>query len=514
VNCHTGDELAVEQFTVQDKEKILPGLGDSASKIRRALGESLVSVQEHNSPLQNVTTSSLEALKAYSDGAGANDAGDHKAAIALFQRAIDLDPSFATAYMALGVSYSTIGLNDRGSQYLRKAYELRDRVSGRERLEIETFYADQVTGNVEAARNAYQLWMKVYPNDLVPPTSLANDDTILGDYSDALAIYKKVVVAYPRSPLSYANLAAGYMYLDRLHEVHATAEEARAHNLDPPAMHLILYETEILENDVPGMQRDKAALMGKPGWEDQVLDIASDSAAYIGQFSKARELTADAVDSAERAREKEAAAAYKAEAAVREALVGNVEIAKTQAMAALALSSTKDASAISAIALGLAGEVTESKRIADDLNKQFPEDTVVQFNYLPTIRAAIALRSGDPQKALEALAPAAAYELGSIQGSANFMLYPVYMRAEAYLASHQGVASAAEFRKILNHPGVVLNEPIGALARLGLARAYTISGDTTKAKAAYQDFLALWKDADPGIPIYRQAKAEYAKLRD
>lgn len=260
------------------------------------------------------------------------------------------------------------------------------------------------------------------------------------------------------------------------------------------------------------MRREKAALMGKPGWEDQVLDIASDSAAYVGQFSKARELTANPVDSAERAKEKEAAAAYKAEAAVREALVGNLEIAKTEARAALALSDSKDASAISAIALGLAGEVTEAKRIADDLSKRFPENTVVQFNYLPTIRAAIALRTGGPQKALEALAPAAAYELGSIQGSANFMLYPVYMRAEAYMASHQGVTAAAEFRKILDHPGVVLTEPIAALVRLGLARAYTISGDTTKAKAAYQDFLSLWKGADPDIPIYQQAKGEYATL--
>lgn len=254
VNCHTGDELAVEQFTVHDKEKILPGLADSVSKIRRALGESLVSVQQHNGPLQNVTISSLEALKAYSDGAGANDAGDRKAAIALFQRAIDLDPNFASAYMALGVSYNTIGLNDCGSQYLRKAYELRDRVSGRERLEIEIFYADNVTGNEEAARNAYQLWMKVYPNDLVPPTSLANDDTVLGDYSDALAIYKKVVDAYPRSALSYANLAAGYMDLDRLDEVHATAQEARAHNLDPPAIHL-----GSLRNRNPGERRGRYA---------------------------------------------------------------------------------------------------------------------------------------------------------------------------------------------------------------------------------------------------------------
>ena len=513
VNCHTGEELAVEQFSVDSKEKVLSTLGNSVATIRLALGESLVSVQEHSVPLQNVTTSSLEALKAYSDAAGANDAGDYRAAIALCQRAIALDPNFAIAYMALGVNYSIIGLSDRGSQYLRKAYDLRDRVSERERLAIETFYADNVTGNTEAAREAFRLWMRVYPNNLGPPTNLANDDTILGDYGDALALYKKVVDAYPRSPLSYSNLAAGYMYLDRLDEVHATAQEATAHHLDPPAMHLILYWTEFLQNDADGMQREKAALMGKPGWEDQVLDIASDSAAYVGQFSKARELTAEAVDSAERAKEKEAAAAYKAEAAVREAFVGNVEIAKAEARAALKLSTSRDAAAISAVALALSGDVAEAKRIADDLNKRFPENTIVQFNYLPTIRAEIALRSGSPKKAIEALAPATAYELGTIQGSASFMLYPVYMRAEAYLAAHQGVASAAEFRKILNHPGVVINEPIGALAHLGLARAYALSGDTAKAETAYQDFFALWKDADPDIPIYKQAKAEYAKLR-
>jgi eukaryotic-like serine/threonine-protein kinase len=513
VNCHTGDELAVEQLTVDSKEKILPELADSASKIRHALGESLVSVQEHNGSLQSVTTSSLEALKAYSDGATATDHGDYKAAIALFQRAIDLDSNFASAYMALGAAYGSIGLSDRGSQYVRKAYDLRERVSDRERLVIETFYEDNITGNTEAARNAYQLWMKVYPDNLDAPTELANDDTVLGDYGYALALYKKVVSAYPRSALSYSNLAAGYMYLDRLDEVHATAQEAAAHHLDPPAMHLILYETEFLQNDVAAMQRDKAALMGKPGWEDQIYEIESDSAAYAGQFSKARELTANAADSAGRANEKDPAAVYKAEAAVREALVGNVEIAKAEARAALKLSTSRDAAAISAVALALSGDVVEAKRVADDLNQRFPENTVVQFNYLPTIRAGIALRSSNPKKAIEALAPATAYELGTIQGSANFMLYPVYMRGEAYLALHQGVASAAEFQKVLDHPGVVVNEPIGALAHLGLARAYALNRDTINAKVAYQDFLTLWQDADPDIPIYKQAKVEYLKLR-
>ena len=257
------------------------------------------------------------------------------------------------------------------------------------------------------------------------------------------------------------------------------------------------------------MEREAAALMGKPGFEDVMLDIESDTAAYAGQFSKARELTRRASESAQRADEKETAANYEAEAAWREALTGNMILAKQQAQAALALSTGRDVEAISAFALGLAGDAAQATRLAADLAKRLPEDTIVQSICLPTIRAAAALQEGSASKAIEALVPVAPYELGN----AGQPLYPVYLRGEAYVAAHQGSAAVAEFQKILAHPSVVLNEPIGALAHLGLARAHAVSGDTAKAQAAYQDFLALWKDADPDIPILKEAKAESAKLQ-
>jgi tetratricopeptide (TPR) repeat protein len=258
------------------------------------------------------------------------------------------------------------------------------------------------------------------------------------------------------------------------------------------------------------MELESKQFMGKPGWEDSMLYFEADTAAYAGQFVKARELMRRATDSAQHADEKETAATYQAISAVHDALVGNTVAAKQQVQSAVALSQGKDVEAVSAIALALIGESEQARRMADKLNKQFPEDTTMQFNYLPTIRAAVGLQKGDAQKAVEALAPAEPYELGR---GPLVWLYPIYLRGEAYLAAGQGTGAAAEFQTILNHPGVVLNEPIGALAHRGLGRAYALSGDTAKAKTAYQDFFAIWKDADPDVPIYKQAKAEYARLR-
>jgi Flp pilus assembly protein TadD len=331
----------------------------------------------------------------------------------------------------------------------------------------------------------------------------------VGDYDKALAQAQEAMKLDPGSGIEYMTLGSSYVLVNRLDEARATAQEAQAHNLANPGIHFLLYKIDFLQHDAAGMEREAAGLMGKPGFDDLMLDTESDTAAYGGQFAKARELTRRASDSAQRADKKETAAGYDAKAAVREALVGNMSQAKQQARAALALSTGEDVEALSAIALGLAGDAPQATRLAADLAKRFPEDTIVQFEYLPMIHAAAALQNGSATKALEALVPAAPYELGG----GGF--YPVYLRGEAYLAAHQGSAAAAEFQKILDHASVVvmLNEPIGALAHLGLARAYALSGDTVKAKSAYQDFLGLWKDADPDIPILKQAKAEYAKLQ-
>lgn len=512
VNCHNGDELATQQFTVDGKEKILSSLGKAASQIRQNLGESLASVQQHNAPLDNATTSSLEALKAFGDAERAGDSGDYQGAIAAARRAVDLDPKFAGAYLILGITYDNLHEEELCQQNLRKAYELRDRVSEHERYVISTFYADKVTGNLETARRAYQQWMDSDPNTLVAPSQLGIEDAMVGDYDDAIILFDNLAKKYPKSPLSALNVAGGYLYLDRLDEAKATVQKAKALHLDTPALHVVIYDIDFLEHDMEGMQREAASLMGNIGWEDQMLYAESDTAAYAGQFTKARWTTAQAINSAKRAKENVPMASYYAEAAVREALVGNPEMGRKQARAALAISRNKDVAGIAAIALAAAGDVAEATRLSNDLTRRFPEDTVVQFNYLPTAQAAIALRGGNATKALTILTPAKAYELGALQGSVNFNLYPIYLRGETFLAASDGSAAAREFQKIVDHPGIVINEPIGALAYLGLGRAYALSGEAAKARSAYHTFLILWNHADPDIPVYKQANAEYARL--
>jgi len=514
VNCRSGDVLANEQATANGKEQVLKELGEAATKMRVKLGESLASVQRYDAPAENVTTPSLEALQAYSLGYQAQMVKrDNAAAIPLLLRAVSLDSNFAMAYARLGTNYGNLGQTARAAENTRKAYELRERVSEREKLYITSHYEDYVTGNIEAARKAYELWAQTYPRDAIPPGNLSAINGALGDYDKALAAAQEALKLDPGSGLSYTNLVAAYSNVNRLDEARATAQEAQAHNLDNPANHQILYSIDFLQHNAAGMDREAAGLMGKPGFEDVMLYGESDTAAYGGRFSKARELTRRASESAQRADEKETAAGYQAESAMREALVGNMSLARRQAQAALTLSTGRDAEAVSAIALGLAGDAAQATRLAADLANRFPEDTIVQFSYLPTIHAATALQGGSASKAIEALVPVAPYELGTAVGSFNYALYPVYLRGEAYLAAHQGSAAAIEFQKILDHPSIVGNEPIGALAHLGLARAYTLSGDTAKARTAYQDFLKLWKDADPGIPILVAAKSEYAKLK-
>jgi serine/threonine protein kinase/Flp pilus assembly protein TadD len=514
VNCRSGDALANEQATANGKEQVLKALGEAATRVRVKLGESLASVQKYDAPAENVTTTSLEALQAYSLGYQAQVVkNDTAAAIPLFQRAVSLDPNFAMAYARLGTNYLNLGETARAAENARKAYELRERVSEREKFYIVSHYEGFVTGNLEETRKAYELWAQTYPRDYIPVGNLSSIYSNLGDFDKALAANQEALKLSPESGLSYTNLVNGYLAVNRLDEARETAQEAQTRNLDNPGNHLYLYQIDFLQHDAAGMQREAAGLMGKPGFEDALLYNESDTAAYAGQFSKARELTRRASESAQRADEKETAAAYEAEAAVREALVGNMSQAKQQAQAALTLSTGRDVEAISAIALGLAGDAAQATRLATDLAKRFPEDTVVQFNYLPTIHTAIALQAGTAGKAIEALVPAAPYELGGTSPSINFALYPIYLRGAAYVAAHQGIAAAAEFQKILDRPAVVQNEPIGALAHLGLARAYALSGDTVKAKSAYQDFFALWKDADPDIPILIAAKSEYAKLQ-
>jgi eukaryotic-like serine/threonine-protein kinase len=512
--CADGESLAGAEAQAADKNHVLDALGKIASQMRAKLGESLASVRQYDVPPQDVTTPSLEALKAYSVGNRLMVVkNDNAAAIPVFQQAISLDPQFAAAYASLGICYYNLSEPSRAADNLQKAYELRGRLSEREKLSIAASREAMVTGNLEAARKAYDLWARIYPRDPIAIVNLGVVNDILGHDQDALAAFQESWKLNPANALVLSNIVSLYVKLNRLEEAQASAREAQARHLDNPQLHEVLYQVDFLKHDPAGMEREAAELIHKPGWEDLIVAFESDTAAYTGQFAKARELTRRAAGAAQRTDKKETGAAYIAEAAVREALVGNLSLAKRQALEALALSSNKEAQAMSAIALALAGDAAEATRLAGVLDKQFPEDTIVQFRSLPSIRGALALRGGDSGKAIQVLAASAPYELGDLAQNVSSSLYPVYLRGEAYLAARQGLAASAEFQRVLDYPGIVQNQVIGPLANLGLARAYVLAGDLDRAKSAYQTFLELWKDADADLPILQQAKAEWAKFQ-
>jgi eukaryotic-like serine/threonine-protein kinase len=513
VDCRNGDLLAQEQVTASGKEQVLSALGDAATKLRGKMGESLVSVRKYNAPLESVTTPSLEALQAYMLGSQTmNVANDYTAALPHLERAVSLDPNFAMAYLRLAQCYQPLSENDLSAANALKAYALRERVSESEKMAISSFYELVVTGNLEAARSSYQAWAQTFPRDEEPQVNLWFAYASMGDYQKANAAAQQALKLNPVSGNNTVNLSYSYQWLDQLDQAKATIRDANARNVDSPWVPLVLYMVNFLQHEPAEMQRQVAAATGKPGVDDQILFLESETAAYYGQFAKSRELTRRASDSALRGSEKEVAAEYRAHSAVREALAGDTTSAKQDAQAAIAVTTSREVEGYSAIALGLAGDSAHAERLAGDLGKRFSEDTVVKFNFLPTIRAATALHSGNGKQAVDALSAAAPYELGQTNSSFTFALYPVYVRGEAYLALKQGAEAGNEFQKILDHASVVGNQPLGALAHLGLGRAYALAGDSTKSKAAYQDFLALWKDADPDVPILKQVKAEYAKL--
>ena len=513
VNCREGNLLSQQQETAAGKEQVLTALGQATTKMRKALGESLVSVHKYAALPEDTTTSSLEALQAYAMGSKATDVdNDYLAAIPFFQRAVALDPNFAMAYMMLAGSYQPQGELTLAAENARKAYELRERTSDHERLNIAAFYEIVVTGNLEAARRSYELIAQTYPRDEAAQIMLWYIHLICGDYARADAAAKRAFEINPDSSNNYVSLMYCDQYLGRYDQAKAAAEQSRARKLNSPWYPLILYVVDFLQNNPAGMAEQATATQGIPGVEDQMFFIESETAADHGQFGQARELTRRAADSARRAQEKETAAEYEGHNSVREGLVGLMDFAKEDAQSALATIKGKHGEGFSAIAFALAGDVANANRAIDDLTKRFPQNTVVQTRYLPMARSALALNSGNAHPAIEALSPAAPYELGHTNEDFTFALYPIYFRGQAYLAAKNGAGAAVEFQKILNHASIVGNEPIGALAHLGLARAYSLSGNTAKAKTAYQDFFTLWKDADSDIPLLIQAKAEYAKL--
>jgi serine/threonine protein kinase/Flp pilus assembly protein TadD len=513
MNCSSGESLASTESRASDKSRVLDALGRAASEIRNKLGESLSTVQKFDVPLAQATTSSLEALRAYTLGFKMlDDKGDSASAIPFFEQAIKLDPNFAQAYVHLGVSYSNLGEYSLASENAGKAFALRERVSAREKLSIESSYYEGVTGNLEKARQTLMLWSQTYPRDWRPHNGLGAVYSGLGQYDQALPPFLEVLRLKPASGRGYANLVYTYLSLNRLEDARATAEEAKAKNVDSPDLHGGLYYIAFEQGNASKMAQEASWSIAKPGVEDLFLGYEADTAAYSGRLAKAREFSRRAVAAAERVEEKEVAASYETKAALMEVLFGNPAQARLRATSALRLSKGHDVQYGAAVALALTGDPAAANVLAEDLNKHFPEDTIVQFNYLPTLHAQVAIHRNDPIKAIEVLQAAAPYELAQLSSEAALALYPVYVRGQAYLANRESSEAASEFQKILDHRGIVLDSPIGALAHLQLGRAYAMQGDTAKAKTAYQDFLTLWKDADPDIPILIAAKAEYAKL--
>ena len=507
VACSNGDSMASTEAEASDKNHVLHALGRIASEIRPKLGESLASVQKYDVPVLEVTTGSLEALRAYALARGDAQLNRLYDSIPLYQRAISIDPNFAAAYQGLSVIYFNQDETALAAENAKKAYGLRGHVSEYERLSIEMLYEFAVTRNFEAARKSALLYTQIHPRDFSGYTNLAVACGYLGDNEGELTANQKALELNPGIKSTYTNLITSYLHQNQTKEAEVVAADAASHNLDSNYIHELLYLVNFLKHDNAGMKREE----GKSD-SDLLRYLESDTAAYDGQFAKARGLTEQAADKALRAGQKETAAEYKAEGAVREALAGNTAQAKRQAKDALALSTAKEIVAASAIALGLAGD-PEASRLGEDLGKRSSEDTALNYNLLPEARAAIALHSGNLAKAISALAVSSPYELGATMQEADFWLYSVYLRGEEYLAAKQGAAAAAEFQKIVDHPGLVVNEPIGALAHLELGRACALSHDPTAARTEYQTFLTLWKDADPDIPILKEAKTEYAKLQ-
>lgn len=514
-NCRTGAILAQEQGQAARSEDVLNVLTQIASRFRKRVGESLATVEQHSTPLEQTTTPSLEALKAYSQAWKLHVAGSDQACIPFYRQAIELDPQFAMAHVGLGHVYGEIGESDLSAQYMTTAYQLRQRASDVERFWIMTSYDVRVTGNLERAKETSDSWVQAYPRDWQPHGFIGLFYAVTGQYEKLVEEDGKALALNPYASIPYYGLAEEYARIGQPNEARKTIQRGIKHNVDPASFTDILYDIAFLTADRNDIERAAAAAQGKPG----VMDVASAkeamALAWCGHLQQARAKSDRAVQLAEQAVQPETAALWQGAAAVREAFFGNAREARQRANQTLALSKDREAEYGAAFTLGLTGDSSTAEKLANDLQKRFGEDTSVRFNYVPTLRALLALNRGKAAEAMEALQIAVPYELGrprtSIHGFYG-VLYPIYVRGLAYLRARQGAEAAAQFQKILDHPGIAVSEPIVPLSHLQLGRALHLDGDDVKARAAYNDFLTLWKDADSDIPILAQAKSEFDSL--
>ncbi len=504
INAQTGDSLAREQSEAESKEQVLKSLDGAASSLRRKLGESLGSVQKFAIPLEKATTSSLEALQAFTLGQAEHQRIADDKAIPHLKRAVELDPNFAMAYATLGVAYSNQNDRARASECLQKAFELKDRASERERLYISAHYYEMVTGEQQRAIEVYESWKETYPRDCTPRDNLSNRYTEFGQFEKALSNANESLQLNPKDVFAYQNAAGAYQKLDRYDEAKAVAEQAIAQDADSMGVHEALYEIAFIRGDGAAMQRQIAWAAGKQ--MDLSMLFPQGMGDYAtGRVHEARETLARATALAEQRGLKAVAADVRGAMSVEEAAIGNLQEARTGAAEALASSSDRDTRTSAAVALALAGDTTRAEKLIEDVARDFPQDTLLNNVVIPTTRAIMELQRKNPTRAialLEAAKPYGVSDFGSI-----------YVRGAAYLQAHDGAEAAAEFQKILDHRGVSPLDVAYPLARLGLGRALALEGQTAKARTAYQDFLAFWKDADPDVPVLKQAKEEYAKLK-
>jgi len=515
-DCATGKLLDAEQVQAARKEDVLDALSKMASRFRTRIGESLATVERHDTPLAEATTPSLEALKAYSTGWKVSTTVGDAASVPFFQRAIQIDSQFAMGHAMLGRMYGDLGESGLAAVSIRKAYELRDRASDRERFYIETNYDLVVTGNLEQARQTCEAWGRTYPRDMNAAFLLAGwIYPYLGQYEESVASARRAIEIDPGAAPPYNALVLSLEPMGRLDEAERTLDLAAERKLTRPNFLIDRYDIAFLKGDSTAMERAAALATKASGAQDAMAADVASGLAYSGHLEQARTNSDHAVQIALQSGRPARAARFQAGAAVREGLFGNQAAAKSGGAATLKLARVRDTDYGAALASALAGDDSAAATLADDLEKRFPNDTEVRTNYVPSIRARLALNRRDPARSLDLLSANVPYELG-LSGSSYLglfdALYPIYLRGEAYLLQHRGSDAAAEFQKILNHLDTVITDPIGALAHLQLGRAYAMAGDHARAKAAYSDFLNLWKDADPDIPVLRQARKEFAAL--
>jgi tetratricopeptide (TPR) repeat protein len=515
LNCASGSAMASTRAEAGNEREVLHALGTAVTELRKEFGESEETIKKFDVPLERATSPSLEALKLYSEGRRLTRDKGPLEGIAALQKAVQVDPRFAIAYSSLAVDHYNLNQNARASEEIRQAFEMAERQTARERLQITTLYYDLGTGDVKKAIASYQLWVNLYPHDDVPWGDLSSEYFLVGDYEEAAANAKQALRLEPSSVAWYENLSTADIALQRFDEADSVLNEAFARKLDDPSLHANKYALAFLRGDAATMQNEANATIGKPSGEDSMFAMQADTEAFFGHQRKAREFSQRAVESAQKAELAEPAAIWRGLAALREAAFGNNGEARRDADEVLKLApNSRDAQTLAALVLARAGEIQRSQAISDDLSARYVSNTMIQMAWIPAIRAQMEITRQNPVSALQFLETVRPFERGQMIGNlSNCCLLPIYLRGEAYLIAGKGSQAVTEFQKILDDRGVVANCWSGSLALLGKARGQVLVGYKAAARTSYAQFLAQWKDADADVPVFKVARAEYAKLK-